>query len=175
MSICLGVGLVSCSETSHPSVEITTVKDGDTVEIQGATGRATVRLACIDAPELEQVPWGRQAALRLAELLPIGKRANLRVVGSDRYGRTVGELYQGDRSINLKMVQESQAVYRQHLENCFDTSKQYYRAEAKASLKERGFWNQDRPVTPWNYRSSWFLATPRSAFCNFLDALSLMV
>ena len=37
--------------------------DGDTIRVTGTTGanKTTVRLACIDAPEISQAPYGNDA------------------------------------------------------------------------------------------------------------------
>jgi micrococcal nuclease len=53
------------------------------------------------------------------------------------------------------MVQEGQAVvYPQHLNNCAATQAQYLQAEAKAKQQRLGFWNQDQPMMPWDFRRS---------------------
>jgi endonuclease YncB( thermonuclease family) len=36
--------------------------DGDTIRVQQGPHHFTVRLACIDAPEMAQAPYGAQAA-----------------------------------------------------------------------------------------------------------------
>ncbi|WP_256380616.1 thermonuclease family protein [Pleurocapsa sp. PCC 7319] len=44
----------------------------------------------------------------------------------DKYGRTVGEIYQENKSINLKMVESGMAVvYHQYLDGCSETKEQY--------------------------------------------------
>ncbi len=87
----------------------------------------------MDAPERSQKPWGTQAATRLKQLLPKGQIVSLREVDRDRYGRTVAELYVGNQSINLQMVQEGMAVvYSQYLNGCAATKNQYLQAERSA-------------------------------------------
>jgi len=77
------------------------------------------------------------------------------VVNTDASGRTVAEVYRGNQSVNLQMVQEGQAVvYPQHLNNCAATQAQYLQAEAKAKQQRLGFWNQAKPVMPWDFRRS---------------------
>ena len=48
------------------------VGDGDTLKVQDGQTKITVRLACVDAPERAQTPWGQAASERLKQLLPIG-------------------------------------------------------------------------------------------------------
>jgi micrococcal nuclease len=76
------------------------VGDGDTLRAQVAGEPITVRPACIDAPESAQ-PQGQQTVDRLQNLLPRDRSVGLRTVDTDRYGRTVAEVYQEGRSVNL--------------------------------------------------------------------------
>ncbi len=51
------------------------------------------------------------------------------------------------------MVKDGQAVvYHQYLSGCAATKDQYLQAEAQARQKRLGFWNQQSPTMPWNYR-----------------------
>ncbi|WP_345940617.1 thermonuclease family protein [Nostoc sp. UIC 10630] len=68
----------------------------------------TVRLACIDAPEMKQNPWGQQSSARLKQLLPVGQAITLRPVETDKYKRLVAEVFVENRSVNVSMVQEGQ-------------------------------------------------------------------
>lgn len=134
-------------------VQVVSIGDGDTVRVQQGDRAITVRLACIDAPETAQSPWGQQSAARLKQILPVGQTVRLREVDTDRYGRTVAELYQDEQSVNLQLVAEGHAVvYRQYLDSCAETKDQYLQAEAKAQQQQQGFWNQTSPCMPWDYR-----------------------
>ena len=91
------------------------VHDGDTITVlDGKNHQTKVRLAEIDAPELKQ-PYGNKSKQMLSDLVS-GK--NVMVVKGviDKYGRTVGRIYQGDTDINLTMVKRGGAwAYRQYL------------------------------------------------------------
>jgi micrococcal nuclease len=51
------------------------------------------------------------------------------------------------------MVKDGQAVvYRQYLDGCAATQDQYLQAETQARQKKLGFWNQQSPTMPWDYR-----------------------
>jgi Micrococcal nuclease (thermonuclease) homologs len=52
----------------------------------------TVRLACIDAPESAQPPYGQQARTYLQQHLPIDREVSLNIKTTDRYGRSVAEI-----------------------------------------------------------------------------------
>ncbi len=86
-------------------------------------------------------------------MLPLGTAVQVRTITRDRYGRTVSELYVGKQSINLQMVKDGQAVvYRQYLKGCAATEDQYLQAEAQARQGRLGFWNQQSPTMPRDYR-----------------------
>lgn len=135
------------------SATIVSVGDGDTVRVRINQKLTTIRLACADAPEIRQTPYENASASRLKQLLPIGKSIDLRAIEKDKYGRTVGEIFVNNKSINLQMVAEGQAVvYRQYLKNCSSTKQQYLAAEANAKKRKLGFWNQPNPIMPWDFR-----------------------
>lgn len=139
--------------TDQRSALVISVGDGDTLQVQSNGDRLTVRLACIDAPETNQ-PGGAQAADRLRQLLPRGAAIALRVVDTDRYGRTVAEVYQNGRSINLQLVSEGQAVvYRQYLAGCASTQADFLSAENTARTQRLAFWSQSQPIMPWEWRN----------------------
>lgn len=110
-----------------------------------------VRLACIDAPELQQHPWGAMARTYLASRLPRGHEVQLNPIDRDRYGRTVAEVI-GEINIGLAMVEDGQAfVERRHLRGC--DAKEYLDAEARAARRRYGIWQQPGGITrPWQAR-----------------------
>jgi len=157
--ICSIVGLPLQAQTLSTvgfnlKATVISVGDGDTISIELQNGkRVTIRLACIDAPETAQSPWGKASSLRLKQLLPVGQPILERSIETDRYGRTVAEIFIGSQSINLQMVQEGQAVvYKKYLNNCNQMQQQYLDAEVFARQQKLGFWNQTNPQMPWDYR-----------------------
>ncbi|WP_028954526.1 thermonuclease family protein [Synechocystis sp. PCC 7509] len=132
---------------------VISIGDGDTLRVRQSGQVTTIRLACVDAPERSQSPWGQQSTSKLKQLLPPGTPVQVRTITRDRYGRTVAELYVGKQSVNLQMVKDGQAVvYRQYLSGCAATKDQYLQAEVQAKKQRLGFWNQKSPVMPWDYR-----------------------
>lgn len=159
-AIILGLFAPSAIAQQWTAVTVASVGDGDTIRVREGNKLMTVRLACIDAAEMAQKPYGERAAARLKQLLPVGKVVYLRTIATDKYNRKVAEVFVGDRSINLSMVQEGQAVvYRQYLNGC--NAKQYLTAEADAQQKRLAFWNQRNPVMPWDFRRGGQQATPQ--------------
>ena len=89
-------------------VEVLSIGDGDTIRVRQGGRAITVRLACIDAPETAQRPYGQQARSTLQQRLPIGREVTLEIKTTDRYGRSVAEVF-SDININLAMVEDGQA------------------------------------------------------------------
>ena len=132
---------------------VVSVGDGDTLRVATSDKTLSVRLACIDAPETAQAPFGKASAERLRQLLPVNQQVILRVADIDRYGRSVAKVYKGNFSINLALVQEGQAVvYREYLNACPEMKERLLKAEASAKSRKIGFWNQASPTLPADFR-----------------------
>ncbi|MEA5416473.1 thermonuclease family protein [Synechococcus sp. BA-132 BA5] len=131
--------------------DVLSIGDGDTIRVRQGGRAITVRLACIDAPETAQSPWGQQARRYLQQSLPIGREVSLEVKATDRYGRTVAEVIR-DINLNLAMVEDGQAfAYRPYLGGC--DAKEYLDAEYRASRSRYGVWQVEGGITrPWDFR-----------------------
>ena len=134
-----------------PQATVLSIGDGDTIRVRQAGRAITVRLACIDAPETAQSPYGQQARRSLQQRLPIGRAVSLDIKTTDRYGRSVAEVFSGV-NINLAMVEEGQAfAYRQYLSSC--NTREYLDAEVRASRSRYGVWQVSGGITrPWDFR-----------------------
>ena len=133
------------------SATVLSIGDGDTIRVRQAGKAITVRLACIDAPETAQSPYGQQARTYLQQRLPIGREVSLNVKTTDRYGRTVAEVFSGV-NINLALVEDGQSfAYRQYLSSC--SEQKYLEAETKANRRRIGVWDVPGGITrPWEFR-----------------------
>lgn len=137
------------------TAQVISTGDGDTLRVRSGTTNLTVRIGCVDAPEILQLPWGSQSAARLKQLLPPGQAVQFRKIDQDRYGRTVAEVFANGQSIGLKMVREGQAlVYPAYINNCSATKNAYLQAQAQAKQQGLGVWNPANPlkISPWDYR-----------------------
>ena len=130
---------------------ILSIGDGDTIRVLQAGKALTVRLACIDAPESAQAPYGQQARTYLQQRLPIGREVSLDIKTTDRYGRSVAEVI-SETNINLALVEDGKAfAYRQYLGGC--DAKAYLEAEDRASRARLGVWQVPGGITrPWDFR-----------------------
>ena len=133
-------------------VRVLSIGDGDTLRVQDKGRTITVRLACIDAPEMAQSPWGQQARQQLQSLAPLGSAVELRSQATDRYGRQVAEVSRGGRNINQALVASGAAfVYWQFIAGC--DRQTYSRLETEARLKRLGVWSIPGGITrPWDFR-----------------------
>ena len=139
--------------TSANAATVVSVGDGDTIRVSEGSRRLTIRLACIDAPESSQRPWGPRSTAFLKQLTPVGSEVTLRVQTSDRYGRTVAELLNRRGNVNQLMVEAGQAfAYRRYLRQC--DSQRYLQLESEARRQGIGLWSVG-PLgitRPWDYR-----------------------
>jgi micrococcal nuclease len=144
--------LIKTSNANKLQYKIERVKDGDGVFVSKKGEVIEIRLACIDAPEVKQT-WGIKSTDQLNQLLPHGQNIELREIGKDRYKRTVAEIFVNSRSVNLQMVSTGDAVvYPRYLNNCESTKNQYLQAENYAKINKLGFWKQENPIMPWDFR-----------------------
>ncbi|MFN7899198.1 MAG: thermonuclease family protein [Synechococcaceae cyanobacterium] len=131
--------------------KVLSIGDGDTLRVDRDGQLITIRLACIDAPEMDQRPWGRQSRDYLRQRLPLAQSVQVVPHTIDRYGRTVAEVIH-EINLNLVMVEDGQAfAYRRYLNSC--AAKEYLDAEYRASRHRFGVWQVQGGITrPWDFR-----------------------
>ncbi|MGM1051816.1 MAG: thermonuclease family protein [Pseudomonadota bacterium] len=123
------------------------IYDGDTVTVTCSGQRERVRLYCIDAPEMDQAHWGRQSRDTLRRITP--SHVSIVTHDRDRYGRVIGELFDGERSLNMALVEAGEAVvYPQYC-----SERRYAVAERLARQAGLGVWGQPGlQQRPWEWR-----------------------
>jgi endonuclease YncB( thermonuclease family) len=131
---------------------VLSVGDGDTIRVMEGPQRLTIRLACIDAPETAQRPYGAASRQRLQELAPVGSVVSLRLQTIDKYGRTVAEVFRNGQNVNLAMGTSGAAfAYRKYLAACDGPA--YLGAEAAAQRLRVGVWAVPGGIQrPWDWR-----------------------
>jgi endonuclease YncB( thermonuclease family) len=146
-----GIGLLLLAPPVQAAT-VLSVGDGDTITITNGAQKTRVRLACIDAPETSQTPYGMESRQALQKLLPIGTEVTVRTKATDRYGRTVGEVLKGGTNINQSLVGSGNAfVYWQYISGC--DRQTYSRLENDARLRKLGVWSVPNGIQrPWDYR-----------------------
>lgn len=152
MSRTLLVGLVFLQafavQAAGISGKVVSIADGDTLTLlTHERKQIKVRLAAIDAPEKAQ-PFGQRSRQSLAALC-FEKRANVEIVDTDRYGRTVGIVECGGIHANYTQVQTGMAwVYRKYAEGFSEL----YPLEQAARNGKQGLWVEENPIPPWEWR-----------------------
>ncbi|BAY12501.1 thermonuclease family protein [Calothrix sp. NIES-2098] len=124
------------------------VADSNTIRVQDDAGRTnTVKLVCINTPKETKQQYVSAAAKKLKQLLPSGSPVVIRSVDRDPTGRILGEVYIDNRSVNLRLVEEGNAVVdRDSLDYCQESKTQFLIAEANAKNKRLGLWQQFNPI-----------------------------
>jgi len=126
---------------------VVAVLDGDSVRVVDGTRLVEVRLRGIDCPERGQAfsRRARQATARLA----YGTRVRVETAGTDRFGRTLGEVFLPDgRSLNAELVRAGWAWWYRR----YSTDATLGELEAAARREHRGLWADPRPIPPWEFR-----------------------
>lgn len=132
--------------------KVTRVNDGDSIEVELASGKARVRFSGIDTPEHDQ-PYGAQASAAMKAMLSVGSAVELEVVTQDAFNRMVATVWlvaDGKRvNLNETMLREGHAwAYRRYM-----PSASYCDIEQDARARKAGLWAQ--PVKDWVYPPEW--------------------
>lgn len=151
------------NSSSLQPAKLVNIVDGDTVDVEMSKCRAPwkgnqqkcrVRLACIDTADRGQSPFFENAKNRIEQLIPVGTSVTIRDTGDTTYNRIVAEIFIANRSVNLQMVREGQAVnFCKYLnQNCSSDRAAYLNAEAAAKKEGLGVWNPKQPWTTMRER-----------------------
>lgn len=148
LGVLLGLWLATGAQAEwQPFVaRVVSVLDGDTVIVEHAKKRITVRLAGIDAPERMQA-WGDVARDALTGTL-LRKDVRIMPLAMDDFGRMVAQVEYRGVNINQEQVRKGYAweYSRYHA----DRNMVALQAEAKGA--RRGLWSQSQPLAPWVFR-----------------------
>lgn len=136
------------STTALADAEITGCEDGDTCRLVSGIYTGNVHLFCIDAPEIEQVPWGTKAR----DAIQAEVRGTIRVLvdSLDRRGMPVVELIRDDGwNLGLELVRAGYAAV--HPQRCDEP--EYHAVEEDARVAKAGIWRVDGvQQRPWEGR-----------------------
>jgi endonuclease YncB( thermonuclease family) len=130
---------------------VTSVHDGDTITVGGES----IRLASIDAPELDQA-YGPSSRTHLAAMV-LGQSVTVTYAQKDLYGRVVGTVFKPDCSqVNLTQVLAGAAWYYEAYQCEIDIRQRqaYAAAHASARTAKKGLWSTTA-VAPWCTAMGW--------------------
>ena len=117
-SVVLLIYLLNTKATLN-MIKIKNCYDGDTCTTESGE---KIRLACIDAPEIRGKnadPLKAEASKEFINNLLSNKKVKIKRIDTDRYGRTVAEIFVEGTNIQKLMVQNGFAkIYRKYSFQC---------------------------------------------------------
>ncbi len=130
------------------------VHDGDTLRVRSPKNEVLkIRFACIDAPELKQ-PLGEESRNHLRSLVNRGgNKIKLQPIVTDKYGRTVAQLWNSYGLLNSHMAGAGMAYgYEQYKKDCPNWSA-IESMQSQAQKARLGVWRSPQEK-PWDYRKA---------------------
>lgn len=129
------------------------VHDGDTLRVRSRDGAVLkIRFACIDAPELKQ-ELGQESRNYLRSLVnEASGKVKLQIVDTDRYGRSVAEVWVKKGLVQSYMTSSGMAfAYDQYKKNCPHWNS--VKSAEQVAIKEKvGVWASPNFTKPWDWR-----------------------
>lgn len=128
--------------------EVTTIFEGDTIEVLHNQRPERIRLHGIDCPEKGQA-FGHKAKEAMSALV-VGKTVAIQARGTDEYGRTIADVLLPDgTNVNQHLVKEGWCWwYRRYA----PANEQLERLEAEARIGKKGLWEDPDAESPWEWR-----------------------
>ena len=119
LTLIFSITFAKSTIASLPKVFIKNCYDGDTcTTFKGET----IRLACIDTPELKgrnANPIQAKSAKDFLNALVSNQEVSIKRITHDRYGRTVAELFKGEENIQELLVKKGFGViYKKYSHQC---------------------------------------------------------
>lgn len=124
---------------SRASCQVARIVDGDTIECAES---GSVRLLLVDAPEMDQGPFGAVAKTALESLLPLGATTQLEidVDPNDQYDRILAYVHLADgRIVNEELLRMGVAVVSVYPPNVKYVER-FRAVSAEAIAAKRGLW-----------------------------------
>ena len=161
LAIALCLLLISCQKPEVPQGNLVKVEraiSGQTIEVISTADNIAllqqIRLIGIEAPDLKQEPWGKQAQQKLEQLIK-GKQVLLEsdVEDKDRFDRKLAYLWQDKVLLNELLVKEGYALAAARSPNT-KHQQRLVSAQEWARIMGRGLWNPEGPLrqTPTEFR-----------------------
>ena len=144
-----------CSFSAHADFTgiVVKISDGDTIKVlDDQNVLHKIRLIGIDAPEKKQ-EYGLQSSKNLSDMI-IYKTVTVQSNKSDRYGRELGQVFDGDKDINIAQVNAGMAWFYKAYERALSSKDRsaYAEAETFARGAHYGLWSADKQIPPWDFR-----------------------
>src|SRR5210317_1981017 len=133
------------------SGEVVGITDGDTITVLNSKTLkgVKIRLYGIDTPERGQAFSKR--AKQFTSKLVYGKVVEVKVMATDRYGRTVAMIYADNTLLNEELVKAGMAwVFWKYCHHPICETWENF--QLRARFDKRGLWADPNRIPPWEYR-----------------------
>ena len=157
------------SPPKYPTVQISRVLSGQSVEWIDRSQQPPViqqgRLIGIDAPDMGQEPWGKQAKQRLETLIGMpaqdGVSVEFEATAADKYGRKFVYLWKNGRLLNEELLRDGSVLAKIGSPNSLTTNasgtkyrERFIRGSQYARIVGVGIWNPAQPmrISPAEFR-----------------------
>lgn len=159
--LCCTLLLVGCQSATKPQgveIKVARVVSGQSLEVTGIGEKpqliSRVRLVGIDAPDLQQQPWGVEAKQQLEAMIGGGfVLLEFDVQDSDEFGRRLAYVWKDGVLLNEKLVAGGYVLSVPRSPN-HKYDQRLSRAQESARLMGQGIWNPNKPMrlTPAEFR-----------------------
>ena len=150
----LVLGLFALTPQPLTASEVIRVVDGDSLIVKLNGIPQEIRLACVDAPEIGQYPYGRLAMNVFRGLLPADSVVTIYPIKKDRYGRIVGHVSTpGGVDAAEELVRRGLVfVFKSYPSDCDGPNLLLLESQERDS--KTGLWSEgEHGITrPWIYR-----------------------
>ncbi|MGV3742660.1 MAG: thermonuclease family protein [Burkholderiaceae bacterium] len=143
MKIFIGL-LLSISATAH-GAQVIEVRSGDTLSLTEQGKTVTIRLANVDAPELDQ-PYGAESRRSLEEMCK-GKEASYQPQGASLKGELRAAVICGEIDVGRAQLKRGLAWVRPHP----DVDAAFTAIQDFVWREKTGLWADANPVPPWEW------------------------
>lgn len=160
----LALGSLAAGGTALAAT-VLAIDSGDTLRVRDGAVVRSVRLACLDAPELGQEPHGARAMAALRHWLPAGTAVRLtpNESGNTPPGVVVAEVALEATTVNVELVRAGLAFTTPEAPAGCDPLR-YAEAESSARFRRLGVWQvEGGSERPWLWRIAQAEANARAA------------
>jgi len=150
-AILFSLSLAACSSQPDSSDITTVIKvvDGDTLKVKVDGVEETVRLLCVDTPEMKDDRWNgpqpfAEEAKQLAEQMLMGQEVTLEKglgEGRDKYGRLLAYVYIDGKMFNEILLSEGLARVAYVYSPNTKYVDQFRAIQEEAITEEKGIWS----------------------------------
>uniref|UniRef100_UPI00286B98BE thermonuclease family protein n=1 Tax=Chamaesiphon sp. OTE_20_metabat_361 TaxID=2964689 RepID=UPI00286B98BE len=158
VGLCL-LGGCQTAPPSYPTVQVSRTISGNSIEWVDKSQQPPMlqqgRLIGIDAPDLGQEPWGKQAKQRLEELIGTAGKGSVSIeldgAEADKYGRKYVYLWKDGRLLNQELIEDGYvlAITRSGATGNARGIKyrdRFIQGSQYARIMGVGIWNPERPM-----------------------------